>query len=225
MDEAMLRTAELVGQSGATGRGAATVEPIEWKDSKIAFAAERCSGKRVLDLGCVMHDPESYASRYFLHRAISEVAREAVGLDLYEAGVNQLRARGYDVHVGDAENFAFDEPFDVIVAGDIVEHLSNLEGFLKSCDANLAEGGVVVVQTPNPWYWRNVVKSVLYREVPNNLEHTCWFCPRTWRQLIERYGFELGAVQFDARYWRDRLMPLPQGLKYPAWSAEIRRKN
>jgi len=128
------------------------------------------------------------------------------------------------VRVGDAENFSFPEQFDVIVAGDIVEHLGNLDGFLRSCDASLAPGGMLIVQTPNPWYWRNVVKSVLRREVANNEEHTCWFCPRTWRQLVDRYGFTLGAIQFDARYAKDLYTPLPRGLKFPAWSVETMRK-
>ena len=199
-------------------------EPIDFADAKTAFVADRCRGKRVLDLGCVMHEPGAVHSRYFLHRAIHQVAERVVGLDLHEAGVARLRELGYDVRVGDAEYFRLDETFDVVVAGDIVEHLGNLDGFLRSVDAALAEGGMLIVQSPNPWYWRNVVKSVLAKEVANNAEHTCWFCPRTWRQLVERYGFTLGAIQFDARYARDRFMPLPRGIKYPAWSLETIRK-
>ena len=202
-----------------------TLEPIDFSDSRIAYVAERCRGKRVLDLGCVMHDPQSVNNRYFLHRAIHEVAARTVGLDLYAPGVENLQSLGYDVRVGDAENFSFDEKFDVIVAGDIVEHLGNLDGFLRSADAALAPGGTIIVQSPNPWYWRNVVKAVLSTEVANNREHTCWFCPRTWRQLVERYGFTIRAIQFDARYAKDRLMPLPRGLKYPAWSLETIRQS
>ena len=67
--------------------------------------------------------------------------------------------------------------------------------------------------------------TVLSTEVANNREHTCWFCPRTWRQLVERYGFTIRAIQFDARYAKDRLMPLPRGLKYPAWSLETIRQS
>jgi 2-polyprenyl-3-methyl-5-hydroxy-6-metoxy-1,4-benzoquinol methylase len=127
------------------------------------------------------------------------------------------------VRVGDADDCRCAEQNDVIVAGDIVEHLSNLDGFLTSVDGALADGGMLIVQSPNPWYWRNVAKSILSVEVENNAEHTCWFCPRTWRQLVARYGFTLGAIQFDARYPRDRLMPLPRGIKYPAWSLETVR--
>jgi 2-polyprenyl-3-methyl-5-hydroxy-6-metoxy-1,4-benzoquinol methylase len=199
-------------------------EPIDFTDGKVRYVAERCRGKRVLDLGCVMHDPRASNSRYFLHRAIAEVAREAVGLDLHEAGVANLNAMGYTAQVGDAERFAFDQPFDVIVAGDLVEHLGNLEGFFTSVRGALAPGGVLIVQSPNPWYWRFLIKAVLGKEVLVNQEHTCWFCLRTFRQLAARHGMELGAAEFSCRALLDRLMPLPAGWKYTTWSAELRVK-
>ena len=199
------------------------VEPIATHDSKIRYVLRRCAGKRVLDLGCVMHDPAEYRGRYFLHRAIAGVAETLVGLDLHEEGVAALRALGYDARVGDAEAFAFEEPFDTIVAGDLIEHLGNFEGFLKSAIDALAPGGRIVVQTPNPWYWRNVVKAAPTGEIANNPEHTCWFDPRTLRQLVARYGLAVRAVEYQSRYARDRFMPLPRGWKHTSWSAELDR--
>lgn len=196
-------------------------EPIDFGDAKIAFVTARCRGKDVLDLGCVMHDPGQRLSRYWLHRAIREVARSLVGLDLHAAGVDELRGLGYDVVIGDAEAFTFDRRFDVVVAGDIIEHLGNVGGMLASARRVLAPGGRIIVQTPNPWYWRNVAKAVRFVEVPNNEEHTCWFDPRTLRQLADRFGLTLGATEFQSRYARDRFMPLPRGVKHTSWAAEL----
>ena len=204
-------------------RPEAEAGPIAFDDPKIAYVVERCRGKSVLDLGCVMHDASLHVSRYWLHRAIREVAADLVGLDLSETGVAELRAQGYDVVTGDAEAFDFDRQFDVIVAGDIIEHLGNPGGLLESSLRALRPDGRIIVQTPNPWYWRNVVKAVLSEEVPNNPEHTCWFDPRTLRQLAARYGLTLAQVSFQSRYARDRLMPLPRGLKHTSWSAELVR--
>lgn len=196
-------------------------EPIDFKDSKTRFVTDRCRGKRVLDLGCVMHDPAAYASRYFLHRAIAEVAAHVVGLDLHAEGVENLRSMGFDAVVGNAESFAFEEKFDVIVAGDIVEHLGNLDGFLVSVRGALKPGGILIVQTPNPWYWRFIIKAALKPEINVNFEHTCWFCVRTWRQLVARYDMRLGMVEFQSRNRTDNLMPLPAGWKHTSWSAEV----
>ena len=206
------------------GEGLSAREPIDFADAKIRYITERCRGRRVLDIGCVMHNVASYNSCYFLHRAIAEVAADVTGLDLHEEGVTALAGYGYSVAVGDAEHFAFERKFDVIVAGDLIEHLGNLDGFLTSCLAALEDDGCILIQTPNPWYWRNIVKSVVYEEVPNNAEHTCWFDPRTLRQLVARYGLTLGEVEFQSRYARDRMMPLPRGIKHTSWIAEIRRR-
>ena len=217
-----MKTSDLKDTS-EVGQGLSQEEPINFSDSKTRFMTDRCRGKSVLDLGCVMHNTSSYNSQYFLHRAIREVAGELVGLDLHEPGVEALRQRGYQAVAGDAENFSFANSFDVIVAGDLIEHLGNQDGFLQSCLKALKPDGKILIQTPNPWYWRNVVKAVLHVEVPNNPEHTCWFDPRTLRQLIARYGLTLGQVEFQSRYARDRLMPLPRGLKHTSWAAEILR--
>jgi 2-polyprenyl-3-methyl-5-hydroxy-6-metoxy-1,4-benzoquinol methylase len=201
----------------------AEMEPIDFGDAKIRFAVERCRDKRVLDIGCVAHEPQVFNSRHFLHRAIHAVAAKTTGLDLHAEGAEHMRSRGFDVRVGNAEGFDLGDTFDVIYAGDIIEHLTNIDGFMRSVDAHLAEGGMLIVATPNPWFWRNIAWSVLRPEVPNNPEHTCWFCPRTWRQLAERYGFTLGQISFQSRYWRERLMPLPRGIKHTSWSAETIR--
>ncbi|MFO1254290.1 MAG: class I SAM-dependent methyltransferase [Sphingomonadaceae bacterium] len=198
-------------------------EPIAFNDSKIAYVVKRCRGKSVLDLGCVMHQPHEHLSRYWLHRAIREVAADVIGLDLSTSGVLALRDLGYNVVEGDAEAFSFDRQFDVIVVGDLIEHLGNPSGLIRSCLAALAPEGRIIVQTPNPWYWRAIVKAMLYREVPNNPEHTCWFDPRTLRQLVARFGLTLGDTEFQSRYLRDRLMPLPRGIKHTSWSTELMR--
>lgn len=201
----------------------ATLQPIAWHDPKIKFATDRCRSKRVFDIGCVMHDLRAFNNPFFLHRALKEVAASLVGIDLHAEGVAAMRARGYDVRVGNAEGFDLGEQFDVIVAGDIIEHIANLDGFLRSVDAALAPGGMLLVMTPNPWWWKFVVKAALRPEVGANPEHTCWFCPQTWRQLVERYGFTLGQVQHHSRYRRDAWLPLPLRLRSTSWAAETVR--
>jgi 2-polyprenyl-3-methyl-5-hydroxy-6-metoxy-1,4-benzoquinol methylase len=194
-------------------------------DHKIAFLTKYCNGKDVLDIGCVQHDPQAYKSRFWVHKAVKAVARSILGLDLHEEGVKVLQAEGFNVIVADAEGFALDRQFDVIVAGDIIEHLGDLNGFITSCKRHLRPGGRLLVSTPNPWYWRNIVKSALHKEVLNNPEHVVWICPRLLRQLVRRHGMDVGVIEFGSRYWRDRLMPLPSGWKHTSYNAEIFLKD
>ncbi len=196
-------------------------DDIPFGDHKIAFVAKYCRDKDVLDLGCVQHDPLSYQSRFWLHKAIAAVAKSVVGADLHEEGVQTLKAKGFHVVAADAQHFDLGRTFDVIVAGDIIEHLGDLNGFLESCKRHLRPDGRLLVSTPNPWYWRNTIKAALHTEVYNNPEHVCWICPRTLRQLVARHGMELGEIRFGSRYLRDRLMPLPRGWKHTSYHAEL----
>lgn len=196
-------------------------EKIAFNDHKIHFAVEHCREKDVLDLGCVQHNPENYKSRFWLHKALAEVSSSLEGLDLYEEGVEYLRQIGYHINVGNAENFDLGKQFDVIVAGDLIEHLGDLRGFLMSCQAHLRPGGKLLVSTPNPWYWRNVVKALLFGTVSNNPEHTLWMCPVTLSQLVSRYDLRLVQWHFGSRYLRDRLMPLPKGVRHAGFHAVI----
>lgn len=198
-------------------------DDIAFSDHKIGFAVQYCKGKKVLDIGCVQHDPENYKSKYWLHKALREVSASLVGIDLSKTGVDYLRARGFDVIYADAQQFDLGEEYDVIVAGDVVEHLEDFGGFLECCRRHMHAESRLIISTPNPWYWKNMLKALLSEEVSNNPEHTCWLCVRTLRQLLRRHELEIGEVVFGSRYWRDRLMPLPRGWKHTSFNVEIYR--
>lgn len=205
--------------SGAAQKQA---EPVAVRDHKLGYMMARCRGKSVLDLGCVQHDPGNARSRFWLHRALRKVAEELVGLDSDAVGVATLARQGYDIRLGDACDFDLGRTFEVIVAGDLIEHLDNHAGFLASCRRHMTQDSRLLIATPNPWYWRHLFKAVLGPEVRNHPEHTCWLCPRTFRQLADRHGFAVEEVVFGSRYRRDRWMPLPRGLKHTSWQATVR---
>lgn len=196
-------------------------DTIAFGDHKIKFITKYCHQKDVLDLGCVEHDPQNYQSRYWSHKALKSVARSVLGMDIYKEGVDFLVAKGFNVVHGDAQNFYLGSKFDVIVAGDLIEHLENFDGFLECSREHMHRDSRLLISTPNPWYWRFIVKAVLLKEVPNNPEHTCWFCPRTLRQLVRRHDLDITEIVFGSRYLRDRLMPLPRGWKHTSFHAAI----
>lgn len=198
---------------------------IAFSDYKIAFAVEGVENCDVLDIGCVEHDPENYNSHFWVHKAICARAKSVTGLDLSTAGVEFLQNVGFDVVHADAQNFDLARKFDVIFAGDIIEHLEDFSGFLNSCKNHLKPLGQIRISTPNPWYWKNVVRAAIFTEVHNNPEHTCWLCPRTLRQLLSRHDLEPVEFRFGSRYWRDRIIPLPRGLKHTSWNVVIKRRS
>lgn len=198
-----------------------TVGEIAFDDHKIKFMCEYARGKKVLDVGCVQHNPEQYRSPYWVHRALKEVATKLVGLDLYEDGVNHLTERGFDIRYGDAQDFDLNDTFDVIVAGDIIEHLEDFHGFFACCKKHLSANGKLLISTPNPWFWHRIGAAAIIKRVPCNSEHTCWFCPTTLRQIASRHGFTVNRVEFGSRSTKERLMPLPTWLKHTSFHAEL----
>ncbi len=196
-------------------------DQIAFDDHKIKFAVKYCKSKSVLDIGCVQHDPENYKSKFWVHKALKEVSSKIVGIDLSQTGVDYLNKRGFNVVCADAQNFDLREKFDVIVAGDIIEHLEDFHGFLESCKRHMHSDSRLIISTPNPWYWKNIKKAAFRIEVNNNPEHTCWLCVRTLRQLLNRHNFLIGEVVFGSRRMKDRLRPLPRGWKHSSFHVEV----
>ncbi|MBP2316396.1 class I SAM-dependent methyltransferase [Azospirillum soli] len=208
---------------GATS-GCGLSPDIAWSDHRIRFFTKLVTGKRVLDIGCVEHDREKFKSPYWVHRALTQAAKSVVGLDYDEAGVAFLRENGFNVLIGDACDFDLGETFDVIVAGDVIEHLDNTGGFLKSCRRHLSPGGMLLVTTPNPWYWRHIAKAVVRGRVQSNVEHVCWIDPVLLGQLAARHGFALreDEVEYGTREWFNRILPLPTMVKHSTYHAILR---
>lgn len=197
-------------------------EATDFSDDKIRFITERCSKKRVLDLGCVDHHEVNAASRFWLHKAICAVSDDVTGLDYYGPGVDKLNSQGYSVVHADAQTFKFTEPFDVVVAGDLIEHLPNLEGLFTSVFDATVSGGSFVISTPNPWCWKySMYHLVKGKMTPVNREHVSWFCHQTLENLGKRFGFKVAAVSFCSRRAWEKLIPIPSRIKHTTLCVEF----
>lgn len=149
-------------------------------------------GSAVLDVGCAGHVPEP-GSPYWVHGRLRERFPTVVGIDFNENNIGMLKGLGYEsLYVASAEDFSLPQKFDTIVAGELIEHLSNPGLFLKRCKEHLAPEGRVVLTTPHPFSLLSILYAMFkYPKTCQNPEHTCWFCPQTLRELGERHGFRV----------------------------------
>jgi len=185
-------------------------EESDFCDKKISFFVRHVTAANVLDLGCVDHSKKNWKSRYWLHKAIHAHASKLVGLDYYADGVDNLNKIGFSVVKGDAQDFHFSEKFDVITAGDLIEHLPNLQGFFTSANSSLCVGGRLVISTPNPWCWKYLLFHLLRKKLtPINKEHVTWFCLQTLENLAGRFGFKIVEHEYSSRRFYERIVPLP----------------
>ena len=169
-------------------------------DAKIKFFIKHCHNKSVLDLGSVDLSPEKCRVTLLVIWPNSKVSSALVGLDFYEAGVTKLTAIGHNIRVADAQNFEFKEKFDVVTAGDIIEHLENPGKMFKCVKNHLTADGKFILATPNPHCWKYFGYLALFGNLRRiNQEHVSWFCAETLRLLGKRYDFKLliNAMRVD----------------------------
>src|SRR5215208_4027948 len=120
-------------------------------ESKSSFLGGRVRGKAVLDLGCVGHSASLSISQgdSWLHRVLSRNAQTCIGVDYLEEDIRQLQAAGWNVVCQDVTKLALGRRFDVVVLGDVLEHLTDFGGFFESAIRHLSPGGELVISTPN----------------------------------------------------------------------------
>jgi SAM-dependent methyltransferase len=148
-------------------------------------------GRKTLDLGVVDSRPgrQETAKRLeekgsgLLFRRICEINRDTVGLDIDRDGIEILRQQGYDARVADVMTMDLGERYEVIVAGELIEHLVNPGLFLCNVARHLAPGGTLVLTTPNPFYAGYVWKIWRYGRPHVHEGHVCWFDPITLCRL------------------------------------------
>jgi len=156
-------------------------------------------GKKVLDIGCVEHNLiNKNKRRIWAHDFIVNNSKYSVGIDIQKEDISVLKMQGYNVHYMNAENYKLDEKFDVIFAGELIEHLSNPGLFLRQSYKHLTKKGVIIITTPNAFSLCRLAISLmlLNNNPPVNDEHTCWYSPKVLTELLNRYSFTVRLIKF-----------------------------
>jgi 2-polyprenyl-3-methyl-5-hydroxy-6-metoxy-1,4-benzoquinol methylase len=152
---------------------------------------------RVLDVGC---------SSGYLSAPLAERGNTIVGLELDPVAAREAESYCERVLVGDVETMELPlEPgsFDVVLLGDVIEHLRNPVAALARLRPFLRTGGRLVLSTPNVanWAirlsllagrWRYTDRGILDRS------HTHLFTRATLRAALEQAGYVVDRIDFSA---------------------------
>jgi len=155
------------------------------------------TGKHVLDVGC---------SSCYLAAPLAARRNTIVGIELDAAAARDAQAFCEQVLLGDVETMDLPlEPgsFDVVLLGDVIEHLSDPVDALRRLRRFLRPGGRLVLSTPNVanWAirlsllagrWRYTDRGILDRT------HTHLFTRATLRETIETAGYVVDRIDFSA---------------------------
>lgn len=168
------------------------------------FIVSRCAGRKVLHVGCTDWPVTADKLRQgeLLHEKLASSAAELHGADLSAEGIRILQNHGMrNLRIADAEELAsvFDgASFDVIVAGELLEHLSNAGAALENMAALLSERGELVVSVPNAFSVELILYLIRGREKVHR-DHCCYFSPKTLCRLARNNGLEVVALGYTGR--------------------------
>jgi len=145
-------------------------------------------GRRVLDLGC----------RYGALTSAYAEGNEVTGVDVDREALTEAAKLGIETKWADVdEPLPFDgASFDVVVAGELLEHVRDPAGLVEEARRVLRPEGQFVASVPNAFRLKNRLRFLLGRKPEDDPTHLHMFSPSDVRGLLG--GFDEPRVHFIA---------------------------
>ncbi len=173
---------------------------------RVDFIKKNCAGQKVLHLGCTNYPytKESVENDMLLHFELRKVAKELYGFDFDLDGIEVLTGLGAENIIwADLENLdevSLEEKFDVIIAGEIIEHLSNPGLFLKGIQRFMNEKTKLVITTINAYGGlRNVIYGLRGKggtNEPVHPDHVAYYSYKTLNLILKRENLDVREFLF-----------------------------
>ncbi|PKO61662.1 MAG: hypothetical protein CVU24_07560 [Betaproteobacteria bacterium HGW-Betaproteobacteria-18] len=191
--------------------------PVSQPVDRLTYIADRCRDKIVLDVGC--YDETALAKRdteHWLHGRIQARAKRVVGVDSsnlippegIRTGDNSIICHGDGVDIGNDILQAAD--FNMIVAGEFIEHIENPLRFFKNMKEKFP-GRELVISTPNGSCFANTLLGSIRREVQHP-DHLHNFSFKILNTLCLRANFQDWEI-VPYRFYATEMIMQTHGLR------------
>lgn len=140
------------------------------------------TGKRLLDLGC----RDGSLTQFYVG------GNDVVGCDIDREALRRCGEKlGIPTQWLDLnERFPFeDASFDVVTAGEILEHVYRPEEFLSEIGRVLRPGGIFIGSVPNAFHLKHRLQFLMGREFEGDPTHLRKFNPRILKETLNKNGF------------------------------------
>lgn len=141
-----------------------------------------------------------------LLQQIKRICRDVIGLDLNAEGLKKMKHVDPETSLvrADACYLPFrDESFDTVVAGEIIEHISNVGFLLDEAYRVLRQNGILLGDTPNTWDLKCIVDLLRRkrRTITQGTTHVHVFDEYSLKLLLLQHGFqaEISYTQIEIR--------------------------
>jgi SAM-dependent methyltransferase len=139
-----------------------------------------------------------------LHFELDKTASELYGFDFDERGLEILRDSGvknlYRADLEKLEEVDLDETFDVIIAGEMIEHLSNPGLFLRGIKRFMNKDTDLIITTINAYCaFRFIIYGLRGKggaNEPVHPDHVAYYSYKTLNLIIERENLRVKKFYF-----------------------------
>ncbi|MCQ2517888.1 MAG: class I SAM-dependent methyltransferase [Lachnospiraceae bacterium] len=175
-----------------SGRKFVSVYHMKLEPNEVVYRIDKtveiCKGKKIIHIGCCDHLPvieEKRSQGTWLHEILENNCEKVLGLDINDEAVRYCNEKGYSkipMICGDVttDDFEFDfSEYDIVILGEIVEHVDNPTDFLRRMKENLAGHGftgVFLITVPNAFRMLRIQGYMDGVEMVNS-DHRYWFTP------------------------------------------------
>jgi len=180
-------------------------EPIELVQ-RVDIIKSISKGKKVLHLGCTNYPYTQLAidGDALLHNELESVTAELFGFDYDQEGIDVLAANGsknlYRADLERLDEVDLETKFDVIIAGEIIEHLNNPGLFLNGIQRFMNAESELIITTINAYsalrFTTYALRGKGGTNEPVHPDHVYYFSYRTLKLLVERAGLTVKDFYF-----------------------------
>lgn len=173
---------------------------------RVDFIKDLCAGKNVLHLGCANYPytTESIENDMLLHFDIEKIAGELYGFDFDQAGLDILAKLGrnnlYRADLEKLDEVPLTKTFDVIVAGEMIEHLNNVGLFLDGIKRFMTKDSRLLLTTINAYcgmrFIQYGVRGKRGRQEPVHPDHVAYYSYSTLSVLLQRHALTVDEFLF-----------------------------
>lgn len=164
-----------------------------------------------LEIGCAQGDVLQKLGPYF---------EKVVGLDVSEPMIRLAQNKGLDARLGKLEEIEFNERFDCVYLGDLIEHLAEPVDFFSNLKKIIKKDGLVIIEIPLTYniypanfflspliFIKNLLKGVkltpssliffssIQREKNKKINHYPYhlleFTPKSARNFVNLIGWQI----------------------------------
>lgn len=136
----------------------------------------------------------------WLHDKLHEAASDLVGIDIDKESIAYAANHGIKIIYGDCETYQFEQPFDLIVMSDVIEHVNAAVPAIGNLAKQLSPNGRLVITTPNITHYGLVLKAWFGGQTSVYYDHTAGFLPEHFQVIGNRLGLQLTEIYFFSHH-------------------------